>query len=195
MDPAGSESGLFVDCLDVSFVLGPTGRPSVGRCKAVVPCSALVGVLCVGVGAAWGGGKPWLGWAWRRAALRVRQAGLVFLAWAIEQPWLCSRHVGVVQVSVYCLHVCLVAADAACCLPCLACLFVLRACYVLGGLSVHGWWREMDVGVGPAVLVLLRGRMAGVYQPPPCNRIIIRKPPAAAAGVRTCDHRIATLVL
>ena len=75
-----------VDCPVVLFVLGPTGRPSVGRCKVVVPCSALVGVLCDGVGAAWGGGRPWLGWAGRRAALRVRQAGLVFLPWAIEQP-------------------------------------------------------------------------------------------------------------
>lgn len=87
VDPAGSKTWLLVGGLAVLFTLGPTGRPSAGRCKAVVPWFCSCGcALWWCVGAAWGGGRPWFGWARRRAALRVCQAGLVFFPWAIERP-------------------------------------------------------------------------------------------------------------
>ena len=147
MDPAGSESGLFVDCLDVPFVLGPTGRPSVGRCKAVVPCSALVGVLCVGVGVAWGGGRPWLSRAWRRVALRVRQAGLVFFrlghraAVAMQPASGCGAGECVLLACLSCGSRCSLLLALPCLLVCIACMlrtWWLECSWVVAG---DGCWR------------------------------------------------------
>ena len=122
---------------------GPQGGPVSAAARLLCCGSALVDVLCVGVGAAWGGGRPWLGWAWRRAALREPGVFSLGRAAAVVQPAGACGAGGCV-LPVMCLSDgsrCSLLLALPCLLACIACMLRTRWLECSRVAAGSGCWR------------------------------------------------------